>query len=318
MFQMTPTPAATTELAASVIISTRNRVDKLVRTLRAFEAQQTLLPWELVIVDNDSTDQTPNTLGDFVSRTRLRVRVGTERRRGVSNAKNLALDLCAGNVLIFTDDDCYPAPDYVASWVEVFERTDLDFAAGRIELYDQSHLPMTIRTDVAPDRLPPRSLLPRGYLQGANCACRRAVIQAVGRFDPLFGPGCEYLSGDDTEFFQRAINLGFAGGYQPEPVVFHDHGRVAKDLPELLWTYNVAYGAALMKATLTNPKAVARRAAGKDDWSSTSWLKQLYWDLRSRGIGVAGPYWSKRLLQSAVGAARFARNALLRRHRDYW
>jgi glycosyltransferase involved in cell wall biosynthesis len=244
-----------------------------------------------------------------------------EPGRGLARARNAALRLASGRCLLFLDDDCYAAPDYVEAWLHVFATSDLDFAAGRIELHAAEDAPMTIRTEAQPHRLTRGALLPQGYLQGANMACRREVAEAVGCFDPHFGPGAPYLSADDLEYFQRAADRGFKGGYEPGPAVRHHHGRSICEGPALARVYDISYGAVLLRTALTHPGAVIRSVTGRDGVSAP-WHHKFYWDIRGeiRGSGLNATVARRlnRWCHITRGALHFAWNASRGRHRGYW
>lgn len=87
----------------SVIIPTFNNAVMLATTLLAFERVQFPESTELIVVDNNSTDDTADTVKSFL--VRLPVRYAFEPNKGVSAAKNRGLRMAGGKLLIFTDDD---------------------------------------------------------------------------------------------------------------------------------------------------------------------------------------------------------------------
>ena len=72
----------------SLIISTRNRSDSLLRTLDSLCRMESSFDWELVVVDNGSTDDTPKLLRRFSDRSGLNVVLVTEPTPGLANARN--------------------------------------------------------------------------------------------------------------------------------------------------------------------------------------------------------------------------------------
>jgi glycosyltransferase involved in cell wall biosynthesis len=95
----------------SVVIPSFNRVEDLRRTLRAFERQRPAdLPFEIVVVDDGSTDETSELLASWRSR-RYVLRFSRQANGGPARARNRALTKIAGELVLFTGDDIEPHPD---------------------------------------------------------------------------------------------------------------------------------------------------------------------------------------------------------------
>jgi hypothetical protein len=227
----------------SLIVSTRNRAERLPACLDAVAAMRPTVPWEFVLVDNGSTDRTAEVIADFVARVPFAVTVVREPRPGLGNARNAGVRAARGEVLVFTDDDCYPAPDFLDRWAEVFATPEVGFGAGRILLHDPEDFPITIRTDTEPVAIPPRGFIEPGLVQGANMAFRRDVVLAIGGFDPALGPGARFNC-EDLDMSSRAAALGYAGGFFPGPEVRHHHRRrTPADVEALRRSYDGGRGA---------------------------------------------------------------------------
>ena len=171
--------------------------------------------------------------------------MGRARTAGVTAAR--------GALLAFTDDDCYPAVDYIDSVANAFADRGRGFIGGRILLYDAQDHPITIRVDSTPIPIPPCSVVPTGLVQGANMAFRREVLERIGGFDDALGPGTPFCN-DDVDAVARASAAGFAGSFVPEPVVHHHHGR--RDPAEIsaLWrSYDHGRGAYYAKCMFELP-----------------------------------------------------------------
>src|SRR6185312_15143490 len=141
------TAPAATAVDVSVIVCTRNRSDALARLLERLE--QLVVPagvrWELIVVDNGSTDGTAALLAS-PPRT-LPMRVVNELTCGLSRARNAGLAAATGDLLLMTDDDCLPDPQWLAVMRDEFARApSLGVLGGRVELFDQRDQPTTTRT----------------------------------------------------------------------------------------------------------------------------------------------------------------------------
>jgi glycosyltransferase involved in cell wall biosynthesis len=261
-------------LDATILVCTRNRAQALGPCLDAIAGAIAAVPQasvELVVVDNGSTDATPQVLRDWADRTSAPVRIIREERPGLSIARNTGVRAAAGRLIIFTDDDCRPAQDYL---VDVFahDRADGDqlvLRGGRVELGDPADLPFTILTGrearrFHKDTAPVRGEHLGGLILGANMVCRRAVFEKIGLFDERFGAGGPLRAGEDSDFMFRAYLAGIAIEYVPDMVIRHFHGRrESADIQRLIGAYDEAEGSIYLKFWRRDPALV----------------RQFFWDV---------------------------------------
>lgn len=272
------------EALLSVVVCTRNRRDSLQRTLQSFERIQTEVPWEIVVVDNGSGDGTSALLSQWEPGS-LPLRHISQPEPGLSKAKNAGVAAARGSIVCFTDDDCYPDPSYVDAWISVFSGPySPDFCGGRIELFDLRDVPETIKTDREPMYFPPFSFIPPGSMHGASMAFRRSVLAQVGLFDKRLGPGTPLCAAEDADYLQRASLSGFAGRYDPTPLVWHHHGRKIGDLARLHKCYQIGKGAFYAKLATTAPRATVNYIVSdmKTSPSFLMYCKRTWWRLRKQ------------------------------------
>ena len=213
----------------SIVICTRNRAAKLSETLKRVCSIQTRLKWELIVVDNESTDGTSAVVKEFAAKCHQPVELIVQPGRGVSSAKNAGWHAAKAPIVVCIDDDCYPTENYLDSMFACFSNDrKLGFVGGRILLHDPTDRRITIQESLEPVSFPAGSFIRPGFIQGANIAYRRAALLEVGGFDPWFGAGALY-SGDETELMARISAAGWNGAYDPRPVVYHHHGRKSAD-----------------------------------------------------------------------------------------
>ena len=139
----------------------------------------------------------------------------------LSGAKNLAIAVARGEILAFTDDDCYPRPDYLLALAGVFEAHDVGILGGRVVRHDPTDANVSIRDVDTPASIEPGTFVRPGTVHGANLAVRREVLAAIGGLDPLLGPGTPCVSAEDIELVARAVWAGWRARYDPAPVVSH-------------------------------------------------------------------------------------------------
>jgi glycosyltransferase involved in cell wall biosynthesis len=235
----------------SLLICTRNRATQLAQTLQRVAKIRTQLNWELIIVDNASTDATVAVVAEFAATYNRSVQTIVQEGRGVACAKNAGWRATRSEVVCCIDDDCYPEEDFLDAMFECFQQDQrVGFVGGRILLYDPTDRRITIQESLEPLSFPAGSFIRPGIIQGANIAYRRAALEAVGGFDPWFGAGAIY-SGDETELMARLSAGGWKGAYNPNPAVYHHHGRKsASDEWRLMRWYDRGRGAYYAKYIL--------------------------------------------------------------------
>jgi glycosyltransferase involved in cell wall biosynthesis len=219
----------------SILICTHNRC----RTLKlALESLARLdvpddSPWEVVVVDNASTDATPEVVKDFARRAPAPVRYLREDRLGKSNALNSGVAQCRGEFIAFTDDDARPRPDWLRRLGEVFARQRADWVFGRVLPFWEGGCPRWFSEKLSGSfallDYGPRAFVVENREQafaGVNCACRREALSTLGEYRVDMGPtGVKEVGGEDTDMFRRALARGMRVVYSPDVVVEHLIGR---------------------------------------------------------------------------------------------
>ena len=129
----------------SLVICTRNRATSLERCLAAVRRIRSALRWELVVVDNGSTDDTERVVEEHRARADHPVRYRREPEPGLARARNVGCRSARGEILVLTDDDCYPEPDFVDAVAATFDRHSVGYIGARILLYDLDDAALTVR-----------------------------------------------------------------------------------------------------------------------------------------------------------------------------
>ena len=179
-------------------------------------------PWQMVIVDNGSTDGTVELIARYTGR--LPLRCLREPRRGKNVALNLALETVlsepggAGDLVVFTDDDATPDRDWLRQWemcaldhpgYAVFGGAIVPDWAEPPPAWLERLAPLGLTFGLTAPSLADGPLFP-GLVWGANMAVRRAAFDAGHRFDVSVGPnGQAYAMGSETELTRRLALAGF-------------------------------------------------------------------------------------------------------------
>jgi glycosyltransferase involved in cell wall biosynthesis len=216
----------------SAIVTTRNRAELLRRVLEAFRAQ-TLAPhrWELVVVDDGSTDGTADVLR--ACEGALPLRAVYQRHAGLGAARSHGVLAAWSPITVLLDDDDLPAPDFLAEHLGAHRR------------HPDPRLAVLNHTEWAPDLnispvmeyvtgaggqlfsyadLTSGELLDFTYFWGGRVSCKRQLLWEHGLFNPVFRFGCE-----DIELAYRLSKVGLRVLYHApavtrmaRPITFDD------------------------------------------------------------------------------------------------
>jgi glycosyltransferase involved in cell wall biosynthesis len=201
--------ASTPDLA--VVVATYRRASLLPRLVAALEAQRGAGDFEVVIVDDCSPDDTQAVLGDLQRTSTVPLRVLKQSRNaGPAAARNRGWRATAAGRLAFTDDDCVPQPDWLATLSAGLD--DADVVQGRTApdpQQAQAHGPFSRTLDVpAMD----------GFFQTCNIAYRRDWLERLEGFDEDF----RHPMGEDTDLAWRALEQDARAVFAADAVVHHD------------------------------------------------------------------------------------------------
>jgi glycosyltransferase involved in cell wall biosynthesis len=229
-------------VSISLVICTRNRAQQLTTCLAYIAALNASVPWELIVVDNGSSDSTPQLLREFARSVSFPVVTLNEPMPGLGRARNRGWRVARGEIIAFTDDDCYVLPDFPDKVLEAFADPKVGYCGGRIKLYDMSDYPITINESTMTEFFPPNKYFATGVIHGANMMFRRTTLIDIEGFDNCLGHGAAFCC-EDADACTRASFAGWWGAYAPGPTVLHAHGRKAADAVALRRIYGIADGA---------------------------------------------------------------------------
>lgn len=225
-----PRPTGPDEALVSVIVPARDAAATLGRQLDALAVQDHTGPWEVIVVDDGSSDGTAAVAEAHRSvLPALRV-VRAEGGGGVNGARNLGCRHSDGALLLFCDADDIVAPTWMSAMVAALG------TAGAVGGALERH---TLNGAVALAARPPAAVpsladsfafLP--YPWGANCGVRREVWERLGGFDPTFTYGS-----DDVEFFWRAQLSGAALAFAADAVVLYRLRDRVRDMARQYYRY---------------------------------------------------------------------------------
>jgi glucosyl-dolichyl phosphate glucuronosyltransferase len=238
-------PSETTDI--SIVICTYNRATMLSETLTSWlDVDQSGISTELLIIDNASSDTTSSVVDDFKQRYKSRMTYVFEDRQGLSHARNRGIEIAAGKLIAFVDDDIYFAPDWLQHMQAAFtENPRADSIGGKsiptfevprpswltnamMRFYGSTESGDTSRRMEYPE-----------HPFGVNMAFRREVFLKVGGFRTDLGRiGTSLLSSEEKELFYRMNQAGLSVFYAADAILLH---RVPAARVERSWVLDRAY-----------------------------------------------------------------------------
>jgi hypothetical protein len=286
----------------TVAICTWNRSAMLGETLNRLAqcAPPRHSDWEVVVVNNNCTDDTDATIARF--RTRLPLVPIHQPIPGLSNARNAALAAATGDFILWTDDDVLVSRD----WLQAYEAgiqayPDCSIFGGPVQSYFEVEPPEWLRRnidefacafaliDLGPDARP---LIDDILPFGANFALRRSAMAGI-RFDARLGrqPSALSILGEETGVMKAMMSQGATGMWLPTVTVEH---RIPAGRQTLHYVREYFRGSGLTMAMI-NATPVGKRFMGYPLWMlrmtaqhrmallKSAWRRDATWAKRLRG-----------------------------------
>ncbi len=211
----------------SVILATHNRADIIGEVLNAWREvdRNTKYDYEIICSDDASEDKTVEVIKQASDLPLILIQ---NEKGGASKARNAALKIAKGKVIIFTGDDIFPEKDFVNAHYENYRKFGSDIATlGRIEWYDKiemSHLMYHI-TNVGCEQfgfigLPPYQLIDFRHFYTSNISVSRELLNKV---DIFFNTDFDKYGFEDIELGYRLQKCGMRIYYDPDIVAMHHH-----------------------------------------------------------------------------------------------
>jgi len=271
----------------TTILCTYNRCGSLAKALESLAAS--ILPetieWQVLVVDNNSTDQTRAVVEDFCRRYPGRFRYLFEAHQGKSYALNAGIREACGDILAFVDDDVVVEPGWLQNLTAPLQAGEWAGSGGRI-LPERTFSPPPWLAlegplslvgalcayfdegDVAGDLKNPPN--------GANMAFRREMFDRFGYFRTDLGPYPDSKVGfEDTEFGHRLMTGGERLHYAPSAVVYHEvnENRLRKGY-FLAWWFDLGRGSVRRTGKSLSAGEILK-ALGRTVLSTPRWVLTL-------------------------------------------
>jgi glucosyl-dolichyl phosphate glucuronosyltransferase len=221
----------------TVIVCTYNRCESLRKTLSSLgQLSAADGSWELVVVDNNSDDDTAEVVRRFAETSSFPTRYFFEIKQGLSYARNAGIRAARGEIIAFTDDDVEVDPHWLSELQRTFDQFECIGVGGRIVAVWTCGKPSWLATDgphsfrsgtvISFDqgtkpcelRIPP---------VGANMAFKKVAFERYGLFRTDLGKrGNDPMIGEETEFCARLARARERLVYAPNAIVHHPVAKV--------------------------------------------------------------------------------------------
>jgi glycosyltransferase involved in cell wall biosynthesis len=212
----------------SIVLASYNGQNVLPKTLDAFcLLEETKCDVEFIIVDNSSSDNTAQIIKHYGEK--LPICYLYEERQGKAFALHKGIEKAKGDLVIFTDDDVVPSPNWLVEYENAANnQTDYAIFVGQIRPYWLASPPQWLikLTEEGRSCGCTRADLVEGNVsfhiaKGANMAVRKDVLQKVRFREDLWVAGKVTVGGEDTDFICKASQMGYKIWYSPHILLQH-------------------------------------------------------------------------------------------------
>lgn len=220
---------------ATVIIPTFNRSTALAETLRRLDKQRADFSYEVIIIDDGSTDDTAAIVQGFAADSPLQITFLQQQKSGPASARNKGIDAAGGNICLFLGDDIWCSPDLLARHVGFHRQNAADEIAllGRIQWAESGPtsalMDWLVHTGVqfGYDLIENSQDVPPCFFYSSNISLKTGFLRSHEGFDERFRDAAF----EDVELGLRLREAGLRLVYDSEAVAEHFH---PVDLPQTL------------------------------------------------------------------------------------
>jgi len=234
----------------SVIVPAYN-AERTLPSLLGSILEQTCNAFELIVVDDCSTDNTPSVVQDY--RCTL---IGSEKNHGPAYCRNRGAQEARGDILVFTDSDCTVGRNWLANIHIRFSQNHMEAVMGRLILKPSTFLGDSISALGFPaggcigfDKI--WKVDQNGYtdsLSSCNCAIKKDIFWEVGGFDETF----PYPGGEDSLLAYHLRSLNYRIKYCPDVLVYHQARDSLSDF--LKWQFQRGMSSFIFSKKVSNKK----------------------------------------------------------------
>lgn len=233
----------------SVVIPVFNAQDTILDCLRSLNEQE-VLPYEVILVNNNSTDNTIDGMKEFCENKEFNIILINEIKKGAAAARNVGIKLAKGDIVAFTDADCVVRKDWIRNILYRFNNdNELSSIGGKVESYKPgTYIEKFIslfRSEEFPYKENPvkLDLLQYGiHIATLNAAYKKEILFKHN----LFNESCMVV--EDLDLYLRVVNSNdkvIAG--DPDIVVYHIERKKLKPFIKKIAQYRLYVGSIIKR-----------------------------------------------------------------------
>jgi glycosyltransferase involved in cell wall biosynthesis len=205
---------STESRSASIVIPTFNGASRIGSCLDSLVKQTTGRDVEILVVDDGSTDNTAGVVSSYSS-----VRLITQTNAGPAAARNRGGLEAQGKILLFTDDDCVPMPDWLEAMLEPFKDPGVVGAKGVYRTHQKSLTARFVQIEYEDKYRLMAGLATIDFIDTYSAGFRRDRFLEMTGYDTSFPVACA----EDIELSYRMSARGWKMKFVPAAVVYHTH-----------------------------------------------------------------------------------------------
>lgn len=208
-------------MKVSVIIPTYNGAKRVEKCLSALYKQEYPGVLQIIVVDDGSSDNTLDILNKYPD-----IKVISQENQGPAAARNNGASQSEGEIILFTDDDCIPEPNWISEMLKAFENPEIMGVKGAYKTIQQSPVARFVQYEYEEKYRYMDKYKYIDFIDTYSAAYRKNVFQEFGGFNTDFPVACA----EDVELSFRIANAGHKLVFNPNAIVTHSH-------PDTFWWY---------------------------------------------------------------------------------
>ncbi len=202
------------QAVTSVIIPTFNGASRIGHCLDALVQHTARRSVEILVVNDGSTDQTANVVQRYPG-----IRLINQTNAGPAAARNRGALASCGTIILFTDDDCVPTPNWLDAMLDPFKNPEVVGAKGVYRTRQNSLLARFVQIEYE-DKYRLMARLPEiDFIDTYSAAFRRDRFLEMTGYDTSFPLACA----EDVELSYRMSARGWKMIFAPNAIVYHTH-----------------------------------------------------------------------------------------------
>jgi glycosyltransferase involved in cell wall biosynthesis len=202
------------KLSTSVIIPVHNGGKTIADCLHSILSQKTSFPFEVIVVNDGSTDRTAEIVQKF-----KKARLVSQKRQGPAVARNNGAAIAKGTVIVFVDSDCIATSGWLQEMVSPLGSREIAGVQGRYKSKQKELIARLVQLEIEQrhDKMAEQQFI--DFMGSYSAAYRKSVFLEMHGFDTSF----PMASGEDTDLSFRINKKDHKLFFNPKAVVFHTH-----------------------------------------------------------------------------------------------